>query len=292
MHTRSTAYKIFSAFNYAILGCLALISLIPVIHILAISFSSRAPAEAHLVALLPIGFTFESYLETLENSQFARALWNGVVRTLLGTFVSLVVLVPAAYALSKPNSEFRGRTIYMWIFLFALMFSGGLIPTYIVVRNLGMINSIWALVLPGAVNVWNMILLMNFFRTSVPKALEEAALLDGASQFKILTKIYLPISIPAIATISLFTVVFHWNSWFDGLIYMTDTSNYPLATFLQTLLVQQDMTMISTMEGLANLTNRTVKAAQIFIALIPVLLIYPYLQQFFVKGIVLGAVKE
>ena len=228
----------------------------------------------------------------LENVLFARAFWNGFLRTVVGTLVSMAVIVPAAYALSKSESQFKGRTMYMWLFVFALLFSGGLVPLFIVVAKLGLLGSFWSLILPVAVNVWNIILLMNFFRASVPKALEEAALIDGADHFTVLIRVYLPISLPALATITLFTIVFHWNSWFDGLIFLRDPSDYPLSTLLQTIIVQQDFSNISSLEELQNLTTRTVKAAQIFIAMIPVLLLYPFLQRYFVKGIVLGAVKE
>jgi putative aldouronate transport system permease protein len=153
-------------------------------------------------------------------------------------------------------------------------------------------NTIWALVLPVAINVFNMVLMMNFFR-AVPKDLEEAALLDGAGHFKTLILVYLPVSMPAIATISLFTMVSHWNSWFDGLLYISDYRKYPLSTFLQTIIVQQDFNKINAdANELQNISQRTVKAAQIFIGMLPIILVYPFLQRYFVKGIILGAVKE
>jgi putative aldouronate transport system permease protein len=167
-----------------------------------------------------------------------------------------------------------------------------LVPGYILITDLHLINTIWALVLPSALSVYNMILLMNFFRT-IPAELEEAALIDGAGLFRILFSIHLPVSMPALATITLFTLVGHWNSWFDGLIYMMDTKKYPLATFLQTVVVQQDFSKMSiNPKDMENLSQRTVKAAQIFIGALPILIIYPFLQKYFVKGIVLGAVKE
>ncbi|WP_430708826.1 carbohydrate ABC transporter permease [Paenalkalicoccus suaedae] len=267
--------------------------LFPLIHILAVSLSGSAPATANIVGLWPVDFTIDAYERTLANENFLRALWVSVNRVVLGTIVSMGLLLCAAYALSKSDRDFKGRKIYMWFFVFTMLFNGGLVPTYIVVTRLGLGDSIWALVLPPAINAFNMILLLNFFRTSVPKSLEESAFIDGAGHFKIFLKIYLPISVPAIATISLFTMVFHWNSWFDGLIYNTNAANYPLQTFLQTIVVQQDFSNVDVdAEMMRNLSQRTVQAAQIFISALPMLIVYPFLQRFFVKGIVLGADKE
>lgn len=293
MHHVSLQYRIFTIFNNILLGFLSFMCIAPLIHILAVSFSDPAAATANLVKLWPIGFTLEAYEQTFGNENFSRSLGNGVLRTVVGTVFSMLFMTLAAYALSKENDQFRGRTVYMWTFVFTMLLNAGLIPTYILVQKLGLINSIWALILPNAINMFNMILLMNFFRTSVPKALEEAAYIDGAGHFRTVASIYLPISLPAIATISLFTMVWHWNSWFDGLIYMTDTRKYPLATFLQTIIVQQDTSQLNVdPEDMAMLSERTVRASQVFIGALPILMVYPFLQRYFVKGIVLGAVKE
>lgn len=288
---KTRGYKIFTVFNYLFLSILALLCILPLIHILAVSLSGSAAATANLVKLWPIDFTIEPYLKTLGNDNYIRSLLIALTRTVLGTIISMTLLLCAAYALSKEDTEFKGRKIYMWFFVFTMLFNGGLIPTYIIVTGLGLGNTIWALVLPPAINAFNLILLLNFFRTSVPKALEESAFIDGAGHFTIFLKIYLPISVPAIATVSLFTMVFHWNSWFDGLIYMTNEMNYPLQTFLQTIVVRKDLSMISDPEQLRDMSQRTVEAAQIFISALPMLLVYPYIQKYFVKGIVLGSEK-
>jgi putative aldouronate transport system permease protein len=273
--------------------CISFLCLFPLIHILAVSLSGSAPATANIVGLWPVDFTIDAYERTLANENFLRSLGVSVTRVILGTAISMTLLLCAAYALSKNDSEFKGRKIYMWFFVFTMLFNGGLVPTYIVVTRLGLTDTIWALVLPPAINAFNMILLLNFFRTSVPRSLEESAFIDGAGHFKIFLKIYLPISVPAIATISLFTMVFHWNSWFDGLIYNTNASNYPLQTFLQTIVVQQDFSNVDVdADMMRNLSQRTVQSAQIFISALPMLIVYPFLQRFFVKGIVLGADKE
>lgn len=283
---------LFSCFNYTFLLALSMLCVIPLVHILAVSFSGKAPANANLVGLWPVQFTFDAYDKTLANENFLRALWVAVQRTIMGTGLSMLIVLLAAYPLSKENRQFKRRNVYTWFFVFTMLFHGGLIPFYMLIQELNMMNTIWVLILPGAVSVWNMILLLNFFR-GVPKELEEAAFIDGAGHLRTLFHIYLPVSLPALATLSLFAMVGHWNSWFDGLIFMTDHKNYPLATFLQTIIVQQDFSKVTVRpEDLVNISQRTVKAAQIFIGMAPILLVYPFLQRFFVKGIVLGAVKE
>jgi putative aldouronate transport system permease protein len=292
MNHQSIPYRIFSIANYTVLLLLSLLCIAPLIHVLAVSFSGSGPATANIVKLWPVGFTFEAYTKTLNNPNFSAALLVSLQRTVIGTVVSMAITFLAAYAISKENASFKGRTLYAWFFIFTMLFNGGLVPWYIMIQKLHLMNSIWALILPSALNVWNIILMMNFFR-GVPRDLEEAALIDGANHFTTLLRIYLPLSLPAIATISLFTMVYHWNSWFDGLVLINDYRKYPLATFLQTIIVQRDFSKVSIDPSeLANISERTVKAAQIFIAALPILLVYPFLQRFFVKGMVLGAVKE
>ncbi|MGO4370831.1 carbohydrate ABC transporter permease [Paenibacillus sp. MCAF20] len=292
MYHKTAGYKTFSVFNFVLLAIICITCVIPLIHILAVSFSASSPANANLVKLWPIGFNLDAYSKTLNNANFFNALKVGLWRTVLGTVVGMSLMILAGYSLSKDNRVFRSRSIYTWFFLFTMLFSGGIVPGYMLIRNLDLMNSIWALVLPGAINVFNMVLLMNFFR-AVPKELEEAATIDGAGQFRTLWSVFLPISMPALATISLFTMVTHWNSWFDGLLYITDYRKYPLSTFLQTIIVQQDFNKINPdINELKNISQRTVKSAQIFIGTLPILLVYPFLQRYFVKGIILGAVKE
>ncbi|WP_419872147.1 carbohydrate ABC transporter permease [Candidatus Pristimantibacillus sp. PTI5] len=292
MYHKTSGYKVFSIFNYVLLAIICVSCIIPLVHILAVSLSASSPANANLVKLWPVGFNFDAYAKTLNNDNFHNALLVGLERTALGTIVGMLLMILAGYALSKDGRIFKSRSFYTWYFLFTMLFSGGIVPSYMLIRNLDLMNSIWALVLPGAINVFNMVLLMNFFR-AVPKELEEASLIDGAGQFRTLWSIFLPISMPALATISLFTMVTHWNSWFDGLLYITDYRKYPLSTFLQTIIVQQDFNKINPdVNELKHISQRTVKSAQIFIGTLPILLVYPFLQRYFVKGIILGAVKE
>lgn len=292
MYYKTTGYRLFTVLNYCILLLAGILCILPIIHILAISFSASAPANSHLVGLWPVDFNIESYTKTLNNPNFSRAFVISLGRTLLGTFMTMSVIILAGYALSKDASVFKSRNIYAWYFVFTMLFTGGMIPSYIIVRNLHLMDTIWALVLPGAVQVFNMILLMNFFKAT-PKEMEEAALIDGAGHFTVLFRVYLPLAMPSIATLSLFSIVGNWNAWFDGLLYINNYRNYPLATFLQTIIVQQDFSKLNPdVNELKNISQRTVKAAQIFIGILPVLIVYPFLQRFFVKGIVLGAIKE
>ncbi|WP_413379942.1 carbohydrate ABC transporter permease [Alkalihalobacillus sp. 1P02AB] len=289
---KTKSYTIFTIFNYSFMILMSVLCLLPLVHIFAVSLSGSGAAAANIVSFWPIDFTIDAYERTIANENFIRSFFISVLRVVLGTVISMGALLCAAYSLSKYDEEFKGRKIYVWFFIFTMLFNGGLVPTYMVVTGLGLTNTIWALVLPTAINAFNLILLLNFFRTSVPKSLEESALIDGANHFQIFLKIYLPIAVPAIATVSLFTMVFHWNSWFDGMIYNNDARNYPLQTFLQTIIVQQDFSQITDAETLRNLSQRTVQSAQIFIAALPMLAVYPFIQKYFVKGIVLGAEKE
>ena len=204
-------------------------------------------------------------------------------------------MVITAYPLSKTSKKVSGRNIYMAFFVLTMLISGGMIPTYLVVTRLGLKDTIWSLILPGALPVYNMIILMNFMR-GIPEEMEEAAAIDGATPFQILIKVILPVLKPALATVGLFCIVSHWNDWFSGMIYMNNPDNYPLQTYLQTLL--QNFEQILQQEGsgdiqrlLVQMNARTGRAAQLFLGAIPVMLIYPFLQKYFTKGLVLGSVK-
>ncbi|QYR21035.1 carbohydrate ABC transporter permease [Paenibacillus sp. sptzw28] len=293
LQNNTTGYRIFSVINQVLMIGLSLLCVLPVLHTLAISFSSSSAAAAGYVTLWPVEFTWKSYEFVIAKPEFLRAMCVTVLRVLLGVAINMLLTIIIAYPLSKEARVFRWRTVYVWFFVFTILFHGGLIPTYIVVKNLGLIDTIWALVLPGAVPVFNVILLLNFFRT-LPKELEEAAAIDGAGHGTILWRLYVPLSLPALATVTLFTIVGHWNSWFDGLIYMNRPEHYPLQSYLQTVVIQNDLALLSStdLELLQTISDRTTKAAQIFLAALPVLLVYPFLQRYFVKGIVVGSVKE
>lgn len=289
----SWSRKVFLVFNFIFLTFISLLCLMPIVHILAISFSSGAAASAGKVLLWPVDFTTAAYDNVFGKPEYLRAFWVSTQRVVLGTTVSMLLTIITAYPLSKNTSQLRLRTWYAWFFVFTILFSGGLIPMYITVKSLGMLDTIWALVLPGAVPVFNVILLLNFYR-NLPKELEESSRIDGAGHFKTLWKIYVPLSLPALATTGLFTIVGHWNSWFDGMLYMNHPENYPLQTFLQSVIIKMDFRFIKAenIELMIKLSDRTSKAAQIFVAAFPILIVYPFLQRFFIKGIVMGSVKE
>ncbi|KAA1184176.1 MULTISPECIES: carbohydrate ABC transporter permease [Paenibacillus] len=270
----------------------ALSCLIPLVNLVAISFSDNAAASANLVSIFPVNPTFSSYEKLLSDSQFWRSFMISVERVVLGLLVNMVLMILTAYPLSKSSRVFTGQKVYMNLVIFAMLFSGGLIPTFMVVKELNLLDSIWSLILPGAVPIGNVILLMNAFR-AVPKSLEEAANIDGASQWRILGTIYLPIVLPTLATVTLFTIVGHWNDYFGALVYINKTANYPLQTYIQQLSVEvQNITDPEKLLELAKVSNKTLNAAKIVVSTLPLLLIYPFMQKYFVSGIVVGSVKE
>lgn len=288
----SFSNRLFHYTNHVFLSAVALLCILPMVHVLAISLSDNYATTSYLVKLWPIGFNVEAYEKALSSDHFIDAFRVSLLRTVIGTGVSMLLTMLAAYSMSKDNRRFPGRTAYAWFFVFTMLFHGGLIPTYLVVQKTGLTNSLLALILPVAVNVFNVVLMMNFFR-GIPKELEEAAAIDGAGHFRILFTIFFPISLPSIATLTLFTMVFHWNSWFDGMIYMNEAGKIPLATFLQALITGFDYTQIGLNPAdLENLSERSLKAALIFVGTLPILLVYPFLQKYFVKGMTLGSVKE
>jgi putative aldouronate transport system permease protein len=286
--------KIFNVFNHIILITSGLICLAPFVNLLAISLSSSAPVSAGKVLFWPVDFTLSSYGFALRDGKFFAALWVSVQKVVLGVAVNLALMICAAYPLSKTKDKFAGRNKYMLFFVITMIVSGGLIPTYLVVVRLGLLNKLWALVLPGALPVGTMIILMNFIR-QMPQDIEEAAMIDGAGIFQRLVIVILPLLKPALATVGLFCTVGHWNDWFSGVIYMQSPARYPLQSYLQGLLVSiDDLIRLSgtDYEQLLSMINiRTSRAAQLFLGALPVMLVYPFLQKYFVKGLVIGSVK-
>ncbi|MFC5404253.1 carbohydrate ABC transporter permease [Cohnella soli] len=293
MHHRvSLSRKIFVAGNYTFLVVLSLLCLLPLFQVLSISFSSSTAATAGMVKLFPVDFTIASYKYILQKQEFIRSFGITLQRLVLGFTINMGLSLLCAYPLSKETKDLRIRSWYAWFFVFTILFGGGLIPTYMVVSMTGLVDTIWALLIPSAVSVFNIILLMNFFR-GLPKEIEESAFIDGAGHWRVMWKMYVPMSYPVLATIALFTMVYHWNSWFDGLIYMNFPKNYPLSTYLQLLVINSNPMKMDprNMAGLLEISERTTRAAQIFLGALPILIVYPFLQKFFVKGIVLGSVK-
>lgn len=289
----SPARKTFVVINYIILTVVMFVSLFPLIHIFALSLSSNSAAQAGWVTVFPVNFTLDSYEYILQKPEFFKSFGVSVLRVVLGTVISVALTIISAYAMSQPDERFHARKYYVWVFLVTMVFSGGLIPLFIVVKSVGIYNSIWALVLPSAVQTFNVILMLNFFR-GLPYALTESALIDGANHFQIMAKIVVPISKPSLATVGLFTMVNHWNSWFDGMIYLSDTAKYPMQTYLRNVINSVDAASLdlNSVGAMTNVSQKTVTAAQIFVAIIPILLVYPFLQKYFISGMTLGSVKE
>ena len=293
----SMGSKIFNICNYLFLGISGLLCVLPFINLLAISFSGTNAVNAGIVRFWPVDFTLKSYEFVINNPAFLKAAFVSVQRVFLGVSLNMILTILVAYPLSKEKTKFKWRGFYAWFFMITILISGGLIPTYMIIKYTGLLDTIWALVLPGALPVFNMVVLLNFFR-ALPIELEEAASIDGASHWTTLWKIYIPLSKAALATVTLFCIVGHWNSWFDGLLYMNRPDHYPLQSYLQTVIIDPQVFMKNALHtskdihGFLNFINaRTSKAAQLFIGALPVLLVYPFLQRYFTTGLVLGSVK-
>ncbi|MCM1543630.1 MAG: carbohydrate ABC transporter permease [Blautia sp.] len=291
---KSKGRIVFEVVNFVIIAFLTLSCIIPILNILAYSFSSSQAIIENKVSLLPVDFTLKAYKYVLSNSRFWVSMAVTLKRVVLGVIINLVMITLVAYPLSKSELKFPARKYYVAFMLCVMLFNGGMMPTYFIVSKTGLIDSLWSLILPGAVPIFNCIVLMNFFR-GVPKELEESAVLDGANQFQILTKIYLPVSKPSIATVTLFSLINHWNAWFDGLIYSNHTENYPMQSYLQTMVTSTTSSMadmdVDTMLDLLNVNETNMQSAMIFISIIPLMLIYPFLQRYFTTGLTMGSVK-
>jgi ABC-type glycerol-3-phosphate transport system permease component len=292
MIARSTTDRVVDWVITILLLLVGVTTLLPLVNTLAISLSDKAAVSGGMVRLLPVGFNLTSYEYILRDSSFWRAFGVSVLRVLVGGGLNFALAVLTAFPLSRTARAFPGRDLFMWLFVFGMILNVGLVPWYLTISGYDLIDTLWALVLPTAVPIWSVILLMNFFR-SIPKELDEAARMDGANPWQLLWSIYLPTSLPALATITLFSIVGHWNSFFDGLILMNDPANYPLQTYIQQLVIADRPALHGGQAQLmAKLSSNTLNAAKLFVAMLPILVIYPLLQRYFVRGIMLGAVKE
>lgn len=292
MYRRTPGEKVFNAVNLTLLGVLAFSTLYPFLYVLAISFSTAAEAGREGFHLYPRDVTVLAYRMVFTNPDILQGYLNTLWRTVLGTVLTVVLCSMCAYPLAKRDLPHRG--LFTFLLVFTMLFSGGLIPSYLLIKNLGLMNSLWVYILPGAISAFNVIVLKNFFQ-HVPDSLAESAAIDGAGDFRTLFQIYLPLSKPVLATVSLWTAVGHWNAWFDGLLYITDDRKQVLQVFLRRIVVESNTMLIE--RGLVNpdvtqFTPETIKAATVIVTIVPILLVYPFLQKYFVKGIMLGGVKE
>jgi len=285
--------RIASALNYVFLGLFALLALAPFVHVLAQSLSSHDAITSGKVGLLPVEFTLEAYGRVLSEQAFLNAFQVSVLRTVVGTAVNVVLTCLLAYPISK--TYIKGRSVIMFMIVFTMMFGGGMIPTFLVVKETGLLNTFWAFIIPGAISAFNVIIMKNFFQ-SVPAEMEESAKIDGASNLGILFRIVMPLSMPAVATITLFHAVGHWNSFFDTVLYVTDRSLFPLQVYLRELVMFNQSNIDNNSGYSANMDStllalESLKAAALIASTVPILIVYPFLQKYFVKGIMLGSVK-
>lgn len=294
-HKKSLGSQVFDTFNVGFLILITLTCLLPIWYTLMISLSEKAAVQAGLVTVYPVGFNLYSFQSILSEPKFFTSIFVSFQRVVVAAFITMATLVMAAYPLSKSNKQFPGRNALMWLFVFAMLFNGGLIPWFLTLKNYHLMDSILGLALAGGVPIFNLILVTNFIK-NLPEELEEAAKIDGAGPWRFLIDILLPLLKPVLATVLLFTLVGHWNDFFQGLILSTQEESYPLQTYIQQLVVSTNLQSMAAMtveqlNRMSKLNNDSLNAAKIFIAMIPVLLIYPFMQRYFVKGITLGSVK-
>lgn len=287
--------KIFDVSNYIFLSLLIVLFLYPLIFIVSASISDPTLVTSGKMWLVPKGFNLDGYKRIFANKD----IWLGYKNTLLYTFIgipiNLFMTVTAAYPLSR--KDFMPRKIIMWIYMFTMFFGGGLIPTYLLIKNIGLLNNFWVMIIPSAVSVWNIIITRTYFQSNIPNELREAADIDGCSNMKFLYKIVLPLSAPIIAVMGLFYGVGHWNAFFQALIYLSDRKLFPLQLILRDILIsnqiQTDMlTGLSGSEQAKILQiSQSIKYGVIIVASVPVLIAYPFIQKYFVKGIMVGSLK-
>lgn len=277
-----------------LLGLIALICIFPFYQTILISLSKEGDKFSQSVFLFPVHIDFSAYTYLLKEGKVLRGLYVTLFVTLAGTAVSMGVSVPAAYALSK--KEMPGRNIIMNVIIFTMFFSGGLVPYFLTIKSLRLMDSVWVMIIPTAVNTFNLILLKNFFK-DLPQGLEESAKIDGASDFCILWKIVVPISKPIIAAISLFYAVDRWNEWYNGMLFLNDSKKYPLQLVLRNAIVNISTMLKSTTAAekaaqMGSAYSESVKNAIIVIAAVPIIMVYPFVQKYFASGIMIGSIKE
>lgn len=294
VENRTKTAKIANAIIYALLALVALSCLYPLWYTLCLSISKKSAVDAGWVSAYPIGFSLANYKKIVSDSVFLNSVWISVRRVLIGTPLTLAVIVLVAYPISKSARSFRGRNFVIWLLVFCMLFGAGLVPWYISMVKLKMINNFWGLILSTGLPIYYVILVMNFFR-SIPKELEEAAIMDGAGQWRLLIDIVLPCSLPVLATITLFVGVNYWNEYYNGMLLSTTDTFYPLMTYIKSLVIPINTSVSMTpdqLKEMAKLSNDGLNAAKVFVALVPMLVIYPWLQKYFISGIMIGSVKE
>lgn len=282
---------IFDIINIAILSIILIIVIYPLILVVSASFSDPMAVMKGEVVLFPVSPTLDAYKAVFRNEDITTGYRNTIIYTVVGTAVNLIMTIAGAYPLSR--KDFYGRKALTLFYSFTMFFSGGLIPSYLINTKLGLNNNFWVMIIPGAVSVWNMLIMRTFFQNSIPIELQEAAFIDGCNNISILLKIVLPLSTPVIAVMVMYYGVGHWNAYFTALIYFRDRNKFPLQLILREILVQHEMSQMTEGETLVSqvLLAEGIKYAVMVVASVPVLLLYPFLQKYFVKGVMIGAIK-
>lgn len=288
------ADRVFYGVNGLLGALFILVTLYPLIFVVSASFSSGEALMRGEVWLLPKGVNLDAYRTIFKMPEILRGFVNSLFYTALGTAVNVVFTVLAAYPLSR--KDLYGRPVLMFLFAFTMMFSGGLIPTYLLVRDLKLLNSVWALILPGALSVWNMTITMNFFRGNLPDEMLEATQIDGCSDVQFLWRFAAPLSKSILAVIALFYAVGHWNSYFSALIYLTDARKYPLQLVLRDILINNQLDISSSQMDVQTMLRKEylqdlLKYAIIVVSTVPMMILYPFVQKYLVKGVMLGSLK-
>ncbi len=285
----SPSRLIFDIINFIVLTLVAMVTLYPFLYVLAASLSKDIFILQGKIGIIPMGFDLSAYKLVLGNKYIPIAYKNTIIYTVFGTIVNMLFTTFAAFALSR--KRLPGKSFFMFLIAFTMLFSGGLIPEFMVVRNLGLLNTIWAMCIPSAISTMNLIILRTFFQ-NIPAELEEAALIDGANEILILFRVIIPVSIPAITTISLFYAVNHWNDFFDAMIYLSDKNKFPLQLLLRDIVIAGEVDELAGSGADVEIQVReSVKYSTIMIATIPIVCVYPFIQKYFVKGVMIGSIK-
>ncbi|PMC35643.1 ABC transporter permease [Bacillus sp. UMB0899] len=283
--------KIFYSVNYIVLTIISITCLFPIVHMAAVSLSDPNSIMSGQVSIWPKGWTFEAYTTLIEGTNILGAFKNSVVITVVGVGLSMLFTIMAAYPLSR--KYFYARKTFTLLMVFTMLFGAGIIPSYLVVKSLGLVDSYFSLWLPGLISTYNMLVMKSFFE-NLPEELQEAARIDGCGEIRMLVNIILPLSVPMIATLSLFYAVGYWNSFMNVLIYINDSDMYNLSVLVQQMVqsqsVMQELNEVMP-EDIQNVTPESVKAAGVMVMIIPMLVVYPFLQKYFVKGVLIGSIK-
>lgn len=290
MTKRTKGDMLLDIFVYLFLITLGVMMMLPLVNVLSKSVSEEWAITSGKVGILPVGFQLDTLRQVISSSMFIRAFGVSVVVTVAGTLISILMTALTAYPLSKRNLP--GISFFMVLFIFTMLFSGGLIPNYLLMRQLHLINNLWVLILPGMISVFNMLVIKSYYE-SLPEALEESARIDGAKTYTILFRIILPLSMPVIATIALFYAVGYWNDYFGPMIYINDTALKTLQLYLQDVVMDASAAnaVNKSVDDLMNMSPEGIRAATVVASTVPILFVYPFLQKYFIKGVLIGSVK-